>query len=206
VQERICSAIRAGNYAETACRLAGVSPSTFYRWRTRGEQEESGIYADFQEAVEAAEGAAESDLVAVIQSAIPNDPRLAMAFLERRFRQHWGRQSKAEKEKDKPTNGAVNLIFRTITDENGNSKSVIEYPDDADEETESENDVADENTPNDDSTMNTPPTPVAPPPPVPTSAHILPPRKEPVPTSAHILPPRKEDVTTRADPGSLQSA
>ncbi|HXF72327.1 MAG TPA: hypothetical protein VNO79_06935 [Actinomycetota bacterium] len=38
VQARICQAIRAGNYRETAARYAGIGISTFYAWLQRGER------------------------------------------------------------------------------------------------------------------------------------------------------------------------
>ena len=38
VQEKIVTAIRAGNYAQVAAVYAGIGERTFYRWMERGEK------------------------------------------------------------------------------------------------------------------------------------------------------------------------
>lgn len=38
IRDRIVAALEAGNYRDTACRLAGVHPGTFYRWLGRAER------------------------------------------------------------------------------------------------------------------------------------------------------------------------
>lgn len=95
-QERILAAIRAGSYAEPACRAAGISESTYYRWLQRGEAEEQGIYADFVRAVRRAEAEAEVQAVEFVQLHMPKDWRAAITFLERRYPSRWRRQTSSE--------------------------------------------------------------------------------------------------------------
>ena len=92
LQEKICALIEAGNYAEVACKCVGISTSTFYAWRQRGEMEDSGEYADFAAAVDAAEAQAERKAVVMVQMGMREDPRLCMTFLERRFPARWQRR------------------------------------------------------------------------------------------------------------------
>jgi len=73
VRERISKAIRAGNYFEAAARAAGISPSTFYRWLERGQQESEGIYCQFREQIKRAEADSEVHAVALIRKAMPGD-------------------------------------------------------------------------------------------------------------------------------------
>jgi hypothetical protein len=96
VSERIVQAIRAGNYPEPAARAAGISPSTYYRWMTRGQQEPTGIFHDFAETVARAEGEAEVHAVAFIRRAMSADWRAALAYVERRHPERWRRQQTTE--------------------------------------------------------------------------------------------------------------
>lgn len=95
-RERIVEAIRTGCYAETACRAAGISESTYYRWLQRGEAEHAGIYAEFVRVVREAEAEAELHAVALVWEQMPEDWRAAIAFLERRFPTRWRRRTSAE--------------------------------------------------------------------------------------------------------------
>lgn len=94
--ERIVQAIKAGNYAEPACRSAGISPSSYYRWLERGEHEPDGIYHDFAAAIRQAEADAEVHAVALLRRAMPNDWRAALAYLERRYPNRWRRHTTTE--------------------------------------------------------------------------------------------------------------
>ena len=96
VQARIVQAVRSGCYAEVACRSAGISPSTYYRWLQKGEGERSGLYAEFAAAVHLADAEAEVYAVATIRQAMPTDWRAALAFLERRHPGRWRRQTSTE--------------------------------------------------------------------------------------------------------------
>ncbi|MGH2966122.1 MAG: transposase [Solirubrobacterales bacterium] len=99
VKQRIVKAVRAGNYAETSARSAGVSSATYYRWMKRGERESKGIYHDFFEEVKRAEAEAEVHAVAVIRREIADgDWRAAAHYLERRHPDHWRKRETLEHE------------------------------------------------------------------------------------------------------------
>lgn len=90
VREKICRAIRAGNYPAVAARAAGVSESTFYRWMERGRSDAKGPHRAFYEAVREAEAESEVHLVAVLRkSSKDGDWRAALALLERRYAERW---------------------------------------------------------------------------------------------------------------------
>lgn len=99
VQELIVSALRAGNYQETAARFAGISKPTFYRWMERGESEaeEDQKYRDFRDAVEKAKAVGEVLDLKVINDAAQDGSWQAAAWkLERKFPHKWGRMVRAE--------------------------------------------------------------------------------------------------------------
>lgn len=97
VQERIVTAIRAGNYQETASLYAGISEATFYGWMDRGRNEPGSIYSEFMEAVEKAKAAAEIRDVVLIDKAAQDGSWQAAAWkLERKFPHKWGRMVRAE--------------------------------------------------------------------------------------------------------------
>ena len=81
---------------QAAARSAGVSESTFHRWMSRGEQEQSGPFRAFREAVVLAESEAEVYAVAILRRAMPEDWRAALAYLERRHPSRWRRQQTTE--------------------------------------------------------------------------------------------------------------
>jgi hypothetical protein len=80
--------IKAGNFAVTACRLAGVCERTYYHWLARGKQQEGSVYAEFSKAVEQAEAEREARLVEKL--ARSNDLKATMWMLERTAPEHWG--------------------------------------------------------------------------------------------------------------------
>jgi len=98
VQDKIVSALRAGNYQETAARYAGIGETTFYRWMEMGEDEEAEeIYREFREAVEKAKADAEVRDVALIDKAAHDGSWQAAAWkLERKFPNKWGRVNRTE--------------------------------------------------------------------------------------------------------------
>lgn len=91
VQDRIIAAIRAGHFREPAARLAGISPPTLYRWLKADDEP----YLGFQVAVEAAEAELEHETLEVVTGQIPEDPRLALTFLSKRFPARWGPRAPA---------------------------------------------------------------------------------------------------------------
>ena len=97
-EETIFAAIRAGCYPEQAAQAAGISPSTLYAWKARGENESEGPYRRFLLKLRQAEAEAELTAVAILRSAIEDesDWKAALAFLERRFPARWRRQQTNE--------------------------------------------------------------------------------------------------------------
>jgi transposase len=93
-QAAICDAIRAGNYAETAAACAGVGRTTFYTWLKRGENEATGKYRDFRDAVKSAESVAEARAVSEVRAAGCESWQASMTWLERKFPERWGRRDR----------------------------------------------------------------------------------------------------------------
>ncbi|MEM7481072.1 MAG: hypothetical protein AAF481_07840 [Acidobacteriota bacterium] len=94
VQEKVVSAIRAGNYAAVAAAYAGIGESTFYAWLAKGREAKSGAYREFLEAVKRAESEAEVRAVAIVQKHMEDNWAAGMTFLERKFPQRWGRRDR----------------------------------------------------------------------------------------------------------------
>jgi len=71
VQDIIVTAIRAGNYLETAAACAGIHKQTFYGWLHRGANAKEGddIYRDFLDAVTRAMAQSEADAIEAIRQA-----------------------------------------------------------------------------------------------------------------------------------------
>jgi len=97
VQERIITALRAGNYQETAANYAGISAATFYDWMARGREEPGSVFAEFLDAVEKAKSDAEvRDLYLIDQAAQTGSWQAAAWKLERKFPHKWGRVNRTE--------------------------------------------------------------------------------------------------------------
>lgn len=102
IQLRIVEAILAGNYFETACRYAGIAPSTGYEWIARGtEQSERSCephFVDFADAIARANAQVEVQAVATLRKHGQRDARALMEFLMRRFPERWGNSKQIEQE------------------------------------------------------------------------------------------------------------
>ena len=101
VQKNIVDAIKAGAYFETACRYAGIAPTTAYEWIARGKGETKGrpktpLHAEFADAIRGAEAEVETRMIAQWQQAMPGDWRAIQMFMERRFPDRWGRRERHE--------------------------------------------------------------------------------------------------------------
>jgi hypothetical protein len=95
VSEKICQAIRAGNYMETAAAYAGIAKPTLYNWLKRGRDEPDTIYGALVEAVELAVAEAEVRDVALIAKAADDGVWQASAWrLERRYPDRYGRRTR----------------------------------------------------------------------------------------------------------------
>jgi len=103
--QALSEAIAKGNYAVTACNLAGVTPQTFINWRIQAEKDEAnGLtvkespYMKLFESVKRAEAIAESKLVEVVRESaeVKREWLPAMTFLERRHPDRWGRKDRSQ--------------------------------------------------------------------------------------------------------------
>ena len=95
VQRRICSAIEAGNFVESAAQLAGVGRSTLYRWLSLADSDDKQ-YRDFRDALLTARAKAEARAVAVIVKSGRRSWQSAAWFLERSFPDRWKRREHHE--------------------------------------------------------------------------------------------------------------
>jgi hypothetical protein len=89
VQERICSALRAGNTRRASAIYGGVSETTFYRWMQEGEAAKRGAKREFREAVIRAEAECEVWHVANLKRQADGDWRASVEWLKRRRRDEW---------------------------------------------------------------------------------------------------------------------
>ena len=88
-RERFLVALRAGVFPETAARHAGWSPATLYRIL----RATTPTHVAFRDEVRRVETELELRLTATVTQAASRDPRLALALLERRFAERWGRRA-----------------------------------------------------------------------------------------------------------------
>ena len=102
-QNKIVTAIKAGNYIETAAAYAGINKSTLYDWLKRGEREKQRVeknprykirkkerpFVEFSNAVEKALAEAEVRDVAIIAKAAEEQWQAAAWRLERKFPHKW---------------------------------------------------------------------------------------------------------------------
>lgn len=95
LQKRIIQHIEAGNTAENACLLSGITDSTYYLWLKKGEAGESP-YSDFSVAVKAARAVAEDRALQIIQSASLDSWQAAAWYLERTRSRQYGRRNIVE--------------------------------------------------------------------------------------------------------------
>lgn len=97
MQNKLCAYIAEGQYITTACRLVGVDYATMRRWILQGEQDMSGKFYEFQEAISQAEALAEAERVKLILQAGKYDDWKANAwYLERKFPEKWGRKDRID--------------------------------------------------------------------------------------------------------------
>ena len=98
VQQRIVTAIAAGNAEETAAEYAGIAPSTFFRWMSQGAKPRAAnVKREFREAVLRARVEAEVRHVLVIETAVKEgDWRASAWWLERQRHNKWGKKESLE--------------------------------------------------------------------------------------------------------------
>ena len=89
-KERFLVALAAGLFPETAAHHAGWSPATLYRILGATSPD----HVAFKAEVRRVETELELRLVGTVTVAAFGDPRLALALLERRFAERWGRRAR----------------------------------------------------------------------------------------------------------------
>jgi len=95
--QAIAQHIQNSNFAVTACTLEDVAETSFYEWLEKGQlvarAGKESLYRQFTESIKKASATAESDNVKV---ALVGDLgwQANMTWLERRFPDRWGHQSK----------------------------------------------------------------------------------------------------------------
>ena len=111
-RQRFISALASGVFPETAARYAGWAPATLYRILAGT----TPAHAAFRDEVHRVETELELRLAGTVTQAAFGDPRLALAMLERRFGERWGRRAtlpspRAEAEGTEPSSaGGVVVI------------------------------------------------------------------------------------------------
>ena len=128
--DRICLAIRAGNYAKVACEMVGVGESTYYRWLELSEKPKPNpIYVELRESVKRAEAEAEVQSVALIKQAAQEGKwQAATWYLERKHNDRWGRKDTLMQE----ITGANGSQLFAVVDEA--RKSVLDFLSEGDED------------------------------------------------------------------------
>jgi len=100
IVDKICLAIRAGNYAKVAAEMSGIGETTYYRWLEIGQKKNAPrVYREFWESIKRAEADAEVAAVALIRQAANNGTWQAASWLlERKHGERWGRNDKLRQE------------------------------------------------------------------------------------------------------------
>ena len=89
VKKRIIEAIEEGNFIETSCLMAGIHPTTFYKWEERSRSGELP-YAHFFEEVERARAVAEVKMLRIVRDEAERNWKAAIWWLERATKERWG--------------------------------------------------------------------------------------------------------------------
>lgn len=111
ITERLCEALRGGNYIDTSCEYAGIAVSTYHRWMNEAtEDNASNIKKEFREAVVKARSEAEIRNVTLIQRAATGGTWQAAAWwLERSHPTKWGRQQRITQEISGPNGSPIQV-------------------------------------------------------------------------------------------------
>lgn len=139
--ERVILAIRAGNYAKTACEMVGIGETTFYRWMEDGAKDDAKpLFREFRESIKRAEAEAEVRSVALIRQAADGGTWQAAAwYLERKHGDRWGRNDKLRQEISGPEGKPVPLSLEEA------KKAVLAFLEEGDNESLNSGEVSEEN-------------------------------------------------------------
>jgi hypothetical protein len=102
VKEKLLGLIQSGHYIKAACAMAGISYSTYHKWRIRGRQGEGIAYVEFNEELSRAEGLARIALVEQWKKHFKRDWRAIAAYMERRWPEEFGRRPRVDFEPMEP--------------------------------------------------------------------------------------------------------
>ena len=98
MQAKIVEGIGNGNYDYIAARMAGITSLTFRKWVKKGEDslanDVDDIYSDFVTAVDVAVARGESTVVERLHNHTEKSWGAAVAYLERKHPERWGKQDK----------------------------------------------------------------------------------------------------------------
>lgn len=111
VVAKIIEALRAGNYLETAARVAGITYETLNEWRKQ--------FPEFSEAVEKARAEAEARNVAVVQLAGRSQWQAAAWWLERSFPARFGRRDRMDVEHSGQVGVTLSQLARLAGEKEG---------------------------------------------------------------------------------------
>lgn len=91
VERKLVNALSAGNYIETSCLHAGISVSSYYKWKKAGEDGDPD-YEKFANAVNTALAAAEMGTLDIVRQVAveESDAKAAQWLLSHRFGSRWG--------------------------------------------------------------------------------------------------------------------
>lgn len=94
IVEKLLGAIAEGNYYDTACAYAGINYTTMQTWIKKGiEEGPESPYYHFLMQIKKAEQEAEMGMVKQWKKHMPEDWKAIATFMERRWKQKWGRNS-----------------------------------------------------------------------------------------------------------------
>ena len=111
IQDSICSAIRGGSFMETAAAYGGISKDTLYAWMRLGARGEGEEYVKFSDAIKRALAESEVQGIAQIRAHGKESWQAVAWYLERRFKERWGRSIKIDNDlKDKSTEELLALL------------------------------------------------------------------------------------------------
>ena len=110
VQERLLTALRAGNFRGPSAFYAGIGDKTLSTWMKEGKQNPEGPFGALRRAVLEAENGAEIANVAHIAKAATKDWKAAAWWLERKAHERFGRRDRTEV--TGPGGGAVEVVVR----------------------------------------------------------------------------------------------
>ena len=94
----IAKQVRKGATYRAAALASGVSEAAFYNWIARGNKEDSGIYKEFVEALNASSAVVEIEITESIIETIKekNDGRVGLEWLRRRRPEEWNIPERSE--------------------------------------------------------------------------------------------------------------